>query len=149
MVDKKWLAHLRKDAIQGFTEFIGLSVVSLSPGKMVTRVKMRKQLAQQDGFAHAGVIASISDHTAGYAAYSLVPPDRRILTIEYKITYLKPVSGEYLECRAQVVKPGRQILICEAEVYSVQGRQKTLCAKSLLTMVSVPSEKVKGHRPSQ
>jgi len=143
MVDKNWLEHLRRDAVQGFTELIGLEPVSIAPGKMVTRVRLTKDLFQQDGFAHAGLLATISDHTAGYAAYTLTPKTRRILTVEYKINYLKPASGDFLECRARVIKPGKQIMVCEAEVFSVKGRDRVLCAKSLLTMASVPGEKVK------
>jgi uncharacterized protein (TIGR00369 family) len=143
MIAKKRFEFLKKDAVQGFTEFIGLKPMSMSAGKFVTRIKMTKNIAQQDGFVHAGLLATISDHTAGYAAYTLVPEDRRILTVEYKINYLKPAQGDFLECRAQVIKPGRQILVCEAEVYSVRGRSKTLCSKALLTMASVPSERVK------
>ena len=126
MIGKKRLEFLKKDAVQGFTEFIGLKPMAMSAGQFVTRIKMTKNIAQQDGFVHAGLLATISDHTRGYAAYTLVPEDRRILTIEYKINYLKPAQGEYLKCRAKVIKPGRQILVCEAEVYSVKGRVKTL-----------------------
>lgn len=132
--------------MQGFTELIGLKPVSMKPGKFVTRVKMAKHLAQQDGFAHAGLLATMVDHTAGYAAFTLAPEDHRILTVEYKINYLKPVSGEIIECRAKVLKPGKQIMVCEAEIFSVQGRKKLLCAKALLTMASVPKGRVKSSK---
>lgn len=141
-VDKKRLAFLRKDAVQGFTSTIGLVPVSLTAGKFITRVKVEKQLCQQDGFAHAGLIAGMADHTAGYAAFTLVPESHRILTVEFKISYLRPAAGEWLECRARVVKPGRQILFVEAEVYSIRKSVKTLVAKSSYTMASVPGTKL-------
>jgi uncharacterized protein (TIGR00369 family) len=141
-VSKKRIEYLKKDAVQGFTAAIGLVPVSMSAGKFVTRVRMTRDLAQQDGFAHAGLIATLADHTAGYATFTLVPPDRRILTVEFKINYLKPAAGEFVECRARVLKPGRQILVAEAEVFSVTGRKEYMVAKALLTMASVPVEKV-------
>ena len=141
-VEKARLEFLKKDAVQGFIEYIGLIPVSLKPGKCITRLKLKKEHFQQDGFAHAGLIATMADHTAGYASYSLVPESQRILTIEYKINYLQPATGEFLECRAWVLKPGKQILITEAEVYSVEGGVKTLVAKAMHTMASIPKDKV-------
>ena len=136
------LEFLKKDAVQGFTEYIGLIPVSLTQGKFITRLKLEKRHLQQDGFAHAGLIATMADHTAGYASYSLVPESQRILTIEYKINYLEPATGEFLECRAWVLKPGRQILFTEAEVCSIKGDVETLVAKALHTMASVPKDKI-------
>ncbi|MGW8324020.1 MAG: PaaI family thioesterase, partial [Thermodesulfobacteriota bacterium] len=86
------LHALREDAVRGFTAHCGLESVSLEPGRFVTRVTIRDCHLQQDGFVHAGVIATMADHTAGYASFSLVPPDRRILTVEYKINFLVPAS---------------------------------------------------------
>ena len=85
---------LMRDAVQGFTAHCGLTPVSLEPGRFVTRVDLRDHHLQQDGFVHAGLIATLADHTAGYAAYSLVAENRRILTVEYKINFLNPARGE-------------------------------------------------------
>jgi acyl-coenzyme A thioesterase PaaI-like protein len=88
---KNRLNFLKKDTVQGFTEYIGLIPVSLAPGEFTTQIKLREHHIQQDGFVHAGVIATMADHTAGYAAYSLVPESHRILTIEYKINWTAPL----------------------------------------------------------
>ena len=141
-VDKNRLEFLKKDAVQGFTKTIGLTPISLKPGEFTTRIKLEKHLCQQDGFVHAGVIAAMADHSAGYACYSLIPESHRILTVEFKISYFRPASGEYLECKARVSKPGKQILFTEAEVYSVKGEIKTLIARAMHTMASVPKEKI-------
>jgi len=138
----KRLNYLAKDAVQGFTVHLGLIPVLMEPGYFVTRVPIKKHHLQQDGFVHAGVIATMADHTAGYASYTLVAENLRILTIEYKITYLKPANGEFLECRAKVIKPGKRILIAESEVYEIKGKKEYLIAKALLTMAAVPQEKL-------
>ena len=138
----KRLDYLEKDAVQGFTVHLGLIPVLMEPGYFVTRVPIKKHHLQQDGFVHAGVIATMADHTAGYASYTLVAENLRILTIEYKITYLKPANGEFLECRAKVIKPGKRILIAESEVYEIKGKKENLIAKALLTMAAVPQEKI-------
>ena len=140
--EKERLRSLEKDAVQGFTAHCGLEPVSLDPGRFITRVRIRDCHLQQDGFVHAGVMATMADHTAGYASFSLVPPDERILTVEYKINFLSPASGEYLECRSRVIKPGKTLLVTESEVYAVKGGKEDLVAKALLTMAAVPKEKL-------
>ena len=141
-VENGKLEFLMKDAVQGFTEYIGLIPVSLKPGEFITQLKLEKHHSQQDGFAHAGLIATMADHTAGYACYYLVPQSQRILTIEYKINCLRPAIGEFLECRAWVLKPGKQIMFTEAEVYSIKGDIKILVAKVAHTMASVPRGRI-------
>lgn len=136
------LAFLSEDAVQGFTAHCGLEAVSLEPGRFVTRVMIRDCHLQQDGFVHAGLIATMADHTAGYASFTLTPPDRRILTVEYKINFLVPAKGEYLECRSRVIKPGKTLLVTESEVYAVRAGREVLTAKAMLTMAAVPKNKV-------
>jgi uncharacterized protein (TIGR00369 family) len=140
--EKDRLQSLKEEAVQGFTAYCGLEPVSLEPGRFVTRVTIRDHHLQQDGFVHAGVIATMADHTAGYASFSLVPQDRRILTVEYKINFLVPASGDYLECRSRVIKPGKTLLVTESEVYVVRGEKESLVAKAMLTMAAVPQDKV-------
>jgi uncharacterized protein (TIGR00369 family) len=140
--DRERLKLLKQDSVQGFTQFIGLTPVSLKRGEFTTKVELAQHHLQQDGFVHAGVIATMADHTAGYAAYSLVSEGQRILTVEYKINYLQPAKGTSLECKAWVRRQGKQVLITEAEVYSVDGTTRTMVAKAMHTMASVPDEKV-------
>ena len=140
--ERERLQSLKEDAVQGFTSYCGLEPVSLDPGRFVTRIRIRDCHLQQDGFVHAGLIATMADHTAGYASYSLVPPDRRILTVEYKINFLSPAGGDYLECRSRVVKPGKTLLVAESDVYAVRGGRPGLVAKALLTMAAVPQDKM-------
>jgi len=141
------LEFLKSDSVQGFTAYCGLSPVSIERGRFVARVAIEKHHLQQDGYVHAGVIATLADHTAGYASYTLVPEDRRILTVEYKINFLAPAAGSYLECRAEVIKSGRHLIIAESSVYAGgDGHEReSLVAKALLTMAAVPREKVRSR----
>ncbi len=139
---KERLAFLAEDSVQGFTAYCGMMPVSMEPGRFVTRIQLEGHHRQQDNYVHAGVIATMADHTAGYASYSLVPKNRRILTVEYKINFIAPAMGEVLECRAEVIKPGKSLLVAESEVYAVHKAEETLVAKALLTMAAVPIEKI-------
>ncbi len=128
---------LLKNAVQGFTAYCGLEPVSMEEGRFVTRIKVEKHHLQQDGYVHAGVIATMADHTAGYAAFTIVSEDKIILTIEYKINYLKPADGDILECRAKVLRSGKNVIVTESDVYSVSGGYEEHVARALLTMAAV------------
>jgi uncharacterized protein (TIGR00369 family) len=131
--------YFRRDYTQGFIAHLGMTVVRVGKGRLEARVEVKPEFRQQDGFTHAGVITTLADHTAGYAAYTMIPEDHRILTVEYKINFLRPAFGEALVARSRVIKPGRKLLACESDVYDVRDANEVLCAKALLTMASVPS----------
>ena len=129
---------LKNNFCCGFVAFCGFEAVTVAPGHLESRVLIKEDHRQQDGFIHAGVMATMADHTSGYAAYTMIPEDHRILTVEFKINFLRPAYGQALVCRAQVIKPGRKILICEAEVYDQRQEGEIMAAKVLATMASVP-----------
>ena len=131
---KQWI---RQEFSQGFVACLGIEPVEIDAGIMQSRLQIRDDHRQQDGFVHAGVMSTMADHTMGYAAWTQVPDGHRILTIEFKMNFLRPASGEYLDCRARVVKPGRRILVCEAEVYDLRAREEWMVVKALASMASV------------
>ncbi len=130
--------RLKKDYVQGFPAFCGFEAVRVDEGYFESRLRIRKEHHQQDGFVHAGVIATMADHTAGYSAYTLVSEDHRILTIEFKINYLRPAIGEEIICRSNVINSGRKIIISESEIYSLNGGEEKRVSKAMVTLMSVP-----------
>lgn len=137
-----WFEYLKKDFVQGFPAFCGFEVTRIDAGEFETCLKVQDQHRQQDGFVHAGVIATMADHTAGYAAYTTVSKKFRILTIEFKINFFKPAAGPHLICRSKVINNGKKIKAVESEVFSVAGDTEKLVSKALLTMIAVPSDKL-------
>lgn len=137
VTNERW-QHILKDYPRGFIAYCGLTPTGIGHGHMEARVNIKDEHRQQDGFIHAGVMATMADHTAGYAAYTLVPEDRRILTIEFKINFLRPAYGAALVCRAKVIKPGQKVLICQSEVFDVREADETMVAIALATMAAVP-----------
>ena len=120
-----------------FIADLGLEFRDAGAGWCETELAIQRKHLQQDGFVHAGVLATIADHTAGAAAGTLVTENDRVLTIEFKINLLRPAKGERLKCRAQVLKPGKTITVAESEVQSVSGEQTTLVAKATVTLVVI------------
>lgn len=83
---------------------------------------------QQHGFVHGGVVGMIADSAAGYAAMTVVPASASVLTVEFKMNLMSPADGEQLIARGKVVRPGRTLVITQAEVFAVQDGRETLCA---------------------
>jgi uncharacterized protein (TIGR00369 family) len=92
---------------------------------------------QQQGFAHAGLTFSIGDSAAGYAALTVLPEDQEVLTTEMKINLLAPASGDKLIARGRVIKPGRRLVIVQADVFSLSGEDERHVALLTGTMIPV------------
>jgi uncharacterized protein (TIGR00369 family) len=132
---------LKRDYIQGFPAYCGFEVVRVAYGQFESNLKIRPDHCQQDGFVHAGVIATMADHTAGYAAYTTVSEEFRILTIEFKINYFRPVTGEAVVCRSSVISNGKKIIVSESEVLSISEGRERLVSKAMVTLMAVPTSK--------
>lgn len=85
-------------------------------------------IEQQHGFVHGGVVGMIADSAAGYAAMTMVPAAASVLTVEYKMNLVAPADGEQLIARGKVVRPGRTLIVTQAEVFAVKDGREALCA---------------------
>lgn len=136
------MAFLEKDYSRGFIKYCRFQAEVIRRGYFQSGVKIKEQHRQQDGFIHAGVMATMADHTAGYAAFSTVPEDYQILTIEFKVNFLRPAYGERLVCRSRIIREGLQIIIGESEVFDQRENEETLVAKALVTLMAVHKDKL-------
>lgn len=117
-----------------FLKNLGLKLVGCGPGWCESRLEVQNYHKQQDRLVHAGVIATMADHTAGGAAGTLVQPGEIVLTVEFKINLLRPGIGRELRCRAQVLKPGKRITVAESEVFATDSLGEKLIAKATVTL---------------
>lgn len=140
MLDEKRRAVLSADYEQGFPAFCGLTVSDMDVGFFEAELQVRPEHLQQNGFVHAGLIATMADHTAGYSAYTHVGEDITILTIEFKINFFKPAVGDRIICRSRVLNGGRKVIVSESDVFVVaKGREKKV-SKATVTMMPVPTK---------
>jgi uncharacterized protein (TIGR00369 family) len=117
---------------------LGATIAFLAPGEVHLALPFAAQFCQQNGFMHAGAIASIADSANGYAAYTLAPPETDVLAVEFKINLLAPARGEgFLAC-GRVLRPGRTLTVCQAEVFATEGTERTLIATMLSTIIVRP-----------
>jgi len=120
---------------QPFMAHIGARITNLGPGFCEITLPRRQELTQQHGFVHGGALATIADSAAGYAAFSLMPAEATVLTVEYKLNIVRPGAGEAMIARGRVVKPGRTLFVVQADVYAKKGDTEELAVTSLQTLM--------------
>jgi len=141
-VSKERRAFLARDYSRGFIEYCGFKAEVIKRGYFQSRVEIKEHHRQQDGFIHAGVMATMSDHTAGYSAFTIVPEEYQNLTVEFKINFLRPAYGEALICRSRVIREGSQVIIAESEVSDVRKGEVVVVTKALLSLMAVHKDRL-------
>jgi uncharacterized protein (TIGR00369 family) len=134
--DPDWEERVRTSfSRQPFMTHLGAELTRIAPGAVDIELGYRKELTQQHGFFHAGGTSSIADSAAGYSALSLYPAGTGVLTTEFKINLLNPARQERLVARGRVLKPGRTLTICRADVYGLSESEQVHVATGLFSMI--------------
>jgi len=121
----------------------GIRLVDCGPGWCEAVIELTPHHLQHIGVPHGGLIATLADHTAGGAAATLVAVDEHVLTAEFKISFLRGVKAERLFCRAEVIKPGSQLVFVESTVEAEAGGKRTLISKASVTLAVVAASKIR------
>jgi len=124
---------------------LGATLTAVNRGSVTIELPFHEALGQQDGFAHAGAIASIADSACGYAAMTRMEPGDRVLSIEFKVNMLKPATGDRFSAEARVIRAGRSIIVCEASVHAITGTERVHVAQMQGTMMSLRSDGTAGR----
>lgn len=128
---------------QEFMKLVGFEVTKIEVGRVEGELNLTQQHRQHKGFAHGGLIATLADIVAGFAAVSLVPKDHQVVTAELKVSYFHPGVGDKLLARGYVIKPGRKLNFCEAEVYVMkENNTLLLIAKASTTMATITPDDI-------
>ena len=141
--DVKKLHELRREKLEQkfnaapFVANLGIRLVTVGPGICETELDVERRHLQQDGYVHAGVQATMADHTAGGAAATLIDSGALVLTAEFKINLLRAAKGERLTCRSKVLKPGSQLIVVESEVLCENEGTTKLVSKTTASIAVV------------
>ena len=123
-------------AKQTIMTLIGAELSRVEAGSVEITLPYRADLAQQHGYLHAGIVTTIADSACGYAAYSLMPPNSEVLSVEFKVNLLRPAKGETFLAAAEVVKAGRTLTVVRADVFGLDHvARRELVATMLGTMI--------------
>jgi uncharacterized protein (TIGR00369 family) len=117
---------------------LGIEISRLSPGEVELTMPYAAGYTQQHGFVHAGIVATALDSACGYAAFSLMPANAGVLTVEFKTSLLSPARGQRFIFQAQVVKPGKTLTFCEAKAFAEDGAaEPRLVASMTATLMAI------------
>jgi uncharacterized protein (TIGR00369 family) len=105
-------------AKQGLMRLFGAEMTRIAPGQV-------------------GALTAIADSAAGYAALSLMPANRGVLTTEMKINFLAPAAGDHIIARGKVLKAGRTLSLVQTEIFAVTADQERLIAFLTATFMTI------------
>ena len=118
---------------QGLMKTLGASLEAAEVGKVTITVPFQDSLTQQNGYFHAGVMTSVLDSACGYAALTTLAEGNEVLTVEFKINFLKPAMASRLIAIGQVIQSGKRLVVCEGTVYD--ETQEKVLAKMIATII--------------
>ena len=126
-------------ARQGLMAHLGIEIIEVRPGFVELTVPFARELTQQHGHFHGGVMGAIGDSAAGYAAFTLTPPDSSVVSVEYKINMTAPGDGERMIALGRVKRAGRTLIVTSADIFAEKGGKRSLCATILQTIMVLPA----------
>jgi len=136
---------------QAFMGFLGARLLAAAPGACDIELAFRPELGQQHGYFHGGVVGALADNACGYASFTLAPADSSILTVEYKLNLMAPAAGGALIARGRVIRPGRTLVVAQAEVavrcYDGSEKPVAMALATLMLMAGMADEPM--ARPKQ
>jgi uncharacterized protein (TIGR00369 family) len=120
---------------QGLMQTLNARLLTVEKGLVIITCDFSEGLTQQHGFFHAGVLTSIADSACGYAALTLMLPDKEVLSVEFKINFLKPANSSTLIAKGTVLLSGKTLTVCEGHLYD--ETETRLLAKMTATMMAI------------
>lgn len=142
--DPDWRARIdREFAAQAYVKTIGAAFGEVTPGRVEILVDNHEAISQQYGYVHGGVVGGLLDTAVGFCTMTLLPADHMVLTVEYKVKFLRPAEGTHFVATGRVVKAGRTIMVCEADLVADGNTDRVLATMSA-TMMATP---MRGDAP--
>jgi uncharacterized protein (TIGR00369 family) len=125
---------------QPFMTLVAAEMNHIEAGETEVRLPYRADLTQQHGLFHGGLIGTLADVAGVYAAYTLMPASHSLLTVEFKVSFLRPALSGMLVARGRVIKPGRSLTTSQSDIYCETGGKVTHCATAIITMMALAEQ---------
>ncbi|MNU30109.1 putative esterase [compost metagenome] len=135
LTDERRTAIRKSFAQQGLLKGLGARLRDISPGRCVIELPFGEVVTQQQGFFHGGAIGALADTAGGYAAMTMAPEGSEVLTLEYKINFLRPAAGEAVIATGEILRAGRSIIVTRIDVHVRRGDELILCAAAQQSIV--------------
>jgi uncharacterized protein (TIGR00369 family) len=120
-----------------FVQSLGIELIAFGDGWCETKVAVTPTLEQQHGYVHAGVLMTLADHTCGGAAATMVPEGQDVITVENKVSFLRPTIGAVVYCRGEVLRAGKRLIFTEGAVTVERDGERVIVAKASSTLAVI------------
>ena len=118
-------------------ETIGATLTRIEQAMVEIELPFDPKLTQQHGLLHGGIISTALDTACTYAAFSVIPPDASLLTIDFKVNLMSPGRGDRFLFRGEITKPGSTIIVADGRAYAIADGPAKLIASMTATMMVV------------
>ncbi len=122
---------------QRLMQTLGISLARVERGEVELQLGFDSALTQQHGYLHAGVVTSMLDSAAGYAALSTMPEGKEVVSVEFKVNLMSPAEGERFRAVGKVARAGRTLTVCTAELFAARAGEERVVALLQGTMFAV------------
>lgn len=122
---------------QGLMTTLGAELVLIAPGEVRIALLPRPELSQQHGYIHAGALTSVLDSACGYAALTVAPVGLDVLTVEFKINFVRPAVADRFVAIGKVAKAGKTLTVCQGEVVGERGSRRETVAVMQATIINI------------
>jgi uncharacterized protein (TIGR00369 family) len=122
---------------QRLMNLFNATLSGVEPGAVEISMPFNEEFTQHHGYLHAAVVTALTDNACGFAAMTISPSGMEILTVEYKVSFLAPASGEILIARGAVKKAGKTFIVCSGDAMMIHHGKERHVATMLATMFPV------------
>lgn len=114
---------------------VGVEIVKVEPGLVVSRLAVRREVMAPNGFLHAATVIALADTSCGYGCVANLPQGASgFTTIELKSNFLGTAREGTILCRATPVHLGRTTQVWDAEV-TLEGAERKIALFRCTQMV--------------
>ncbi len=102
---------------------IGFRMATVEPGRIVMELDAEESLENTIGLLHGGTAAALLDTAMGCAISTMLPAGQTSVTLDLKLTYLRPLSvrSGTIQAEGKLIKLGRQASYTEGFVRDGAG----------------------------
>lgn len=104
-------------------KLIGFRMATVEPGRIVMELDPEESLENTIGVLHGATAAALLDTAMGCAISTMLPAGRTSVTLDLKLTYLRPLSvrSGAIQAEGKLIKLGRQASYTEGFVRDAAG----------------------------
>jgi uncharacterized protein (TIGR00369 family) len=126
-----YVERLRRDgrSANPFFSLMGIDVAEMDAGSAMLSMEVRPDMHNGVGWLQGGILAAIADEAMALALYPLLTADEGIATISESTSFIRGIRSGRITARGTVVRKGRRVAFCEAEVLS-DDSGKTILSRS-------------------